>query len=183
MITYIALLRGINVGGKNLIPMAGLRAMAEKLGYQEPKTLLQSGNMVFSAEEKDPAVVERNLEAAIATHFGKEIKVLIRSAADWAAIIAANPFADETAADPSHLLVVPTREEVPAPRLADLRAMIEGREKIEAVGRTLYVVFPDGIGHSKVAGKFTDKNLGTHSTGRNWNTVIKLAALAGLPGV
>ena len=179
---YIVLLRGINVGGNKLVPMVELKALAEKMGFKGATTLLQSGNLVVAADSKTSADLEATFKAALKKRFDFDIDIFVRSGKEWAAIIADNPFPKEAIADPSHLLVMPLEKAISAERLKALRALIKGREQVEAVGRTLYCVFPDGIGTSKFASQLVDRNLGTSGTGRNWNTVQKLAALAGAAG-
>ncbi|HVV93672.1 MAG TPA: DUF1697 domain-containing protein [Hyphomicrobiales bacterium] len=174
--THIALLRGVNVGGHAKIAMADLRLVALGLGLAEPRTLLQSGNLVFRAAGR-PADIEAELEAALAGRFGGWIDVMMRTAAEWDAAVAANPFAAEARRDPAHLLLVALKEAPSPDAVAALRAAIKGREAVEAVGRHAYVVYPDGIGRSKLTGAMIEQRLGTRATGRNWNTALKLAEM------
>jgi uncharacterized protein (DUF1697 family) len=177
MTVFIALLRAVNVGGSGKIAMADLRAMAEDMGLAAPRTLLQSGNLVF-AGKGGAAVLEAQLEAETAKRFGLKTSYLVRTAAEWDELISANPFPDEAKADPSHMVAMPLKEAPPAEAVKALRAAIKGREAVEAIGRTLYLVYPDGIGTSKLTIAVIERKLGTIGTGRNWNTVLKLAALA-----
>jgi uncharacterized protein (DUF1697 family) len=175
---HIALLRGINVGGHAKVAMAELREVATALGLEAPQTLLQSGNLVFRSAGRSAAELETALETAIAAQFGQAIDVMVRTAAEWADAIAANPFPDAARADPSHLLLVALKE-APTPNAeAALRAAIVGREAVSPRGREVYVTYPDGIGRSKLTNTIIESRLGTRGTGRNWNTVLKLAALA-----
>jgi len=174
----IALLRGINVGGHAKIAMADLRAMVLGLGLAEPQTLLQSGNLVFQSDEATGAL-ERKLEAATTKRFGFEVAYFLRDAAEWTDVIAANPFLGEAAADPSHLLVQFLRAAPDAAAVAALQAAIRGPEIVRAHGRHAYITYPDGIGRSRLTGPMIEAKLGP-ATGRNWNTVLKLAALAGI---
>lgn len=175
----IALLRAINVGGKTKLTMAELKAVFEALGYTGVRTLLQTGNVIFQGEGDD-AAVEAGVEAALAEHAGLVTEVLVRTADEWRAIVAANPFPDAARVDPSHLVVMPLKAE-PAPQALDsLRQAIKGREEVEVRGRCAYLVYPDGIGTSKLTIKVIESRFGTKGTGRNWNTVLKLAdAVAG----
>lgn len=178
MTSWIALLRAVNVGGHAPIRMADLRALAAETGLAEPRTLLQSGNLVFAG--KGPAeALERTLEQALAQRLGLDTEVFVRSAADWAGLIARNPFPDEAESDPSHLVLLPLKQAPDTAAVAALQAGIAGREQLRADGRHAYVSFPDGIGRSKLTMAAIEKKLGTSGTGRNWNTVLKLAALAG----
>ena len=174
----IALLRGINVGGHAKVAMADLRAMALELGLAEPQTLLQSGNLVFRSDAAAEAL-ERKLEEATAERFGFEVTYFLRDAAEWAKVIAANPFPGEAKADPGHLLVQFLRTAPDAAAVAALRAAIRGPEIVRAHGRHAYITYPDGIGRSRLTGPMIETKLGP-ATGRNWNTVLKLAVLAGV---
>src|SRR5690349_20271266 len=106
MKTYIALLRAINVGGNSKIAMADLKAMLVDLGYANPQSLLQTGNLVFQAKESSAAKLETKLEQAAAKRFDLQTDIFVRTAAEWQQAIAANPFPKEAASDPSHLLIM-----------------------------------------------------------------------------
>jgi uncharacterized protein (DUF1697 family) len=101
----------------------------------------------------------------------------VRTAKEWQAIIDANPFPREAKTDPSHLLAVLLKEEVSPANVTALQKAIVGREIVRARGRCLYIVYPDGIGRSKLTNVMAEKKLGARGTARNWNTVVKLAAL------
>jgi uncharacterized protein (DUF1697 family) len=159
--------------------MADLREMAEDLGLTEGETLLQSGNLVFKSTAQSDASLERLLQAETEKRLGLRIDFFVRSAREMAAIVSANPFREEAERDPGHLVVLFLRD---VPRPDDVRALeaaIVGREAVRAKGRQLYVVYTDGIGRSRLTNVLIEKKLNTRSTGRNWNTVLKLAALAG----
>jgi uncharacterized protein (DUF1697 family) len=174
----IALLRGINVGGHAKVAMADLRAMVLELGLAEPQTLLQSGNLLFRSDASAKAL-ERKLEDATAERFGFKVTYFLRDAAQWSGIIAANPFPDEAKADPGHLLVQFLRTAPDAAAVAALQAAIRGPEIVRAHGRHAYIIYPDGIGRSRLTGPMIEAKLGP-ATGRNWNTILKLAVLAGV---
>lgn len=176
MVTWIALLAAVNVGGRKIV-MADLKALAGELGFENPRTLLASGNLVFSAPGVAEAV-EARLEAALADRFGFKCPVMLRSAAEWDAVIAANPFPDAARDGPGHLVVTAFKAPVPAEAIERLRAVIAGPETVEGRGRELYFVFPDGIGKSTLTPALIDRALKVRGTGRNWNTTLKLAALA-----
>lgn len=175
---YVALLRAVNVGGKTLA-MAALRDFAAEIGLHDPKTLLQSGNLVFTAEGKTAAACEALLESKASKQLGMAIECMVRSAAELDAIVAKNPFPKEAKQDPAHLVVMVLKDKPSATAVAKLEAAIKGRETIKAVGKQLYIVYPDGIGRSKLTIAVIEKTLETRGTGRNWNTVLKLAALMG----
>lgn len=176
MISHIALLRGINVGGKTLVPMTELKKLFEALGFSEVKTLLQSGNVVFKSKGATGAKLEALLEKEIAKKFGRPVDCMVRTESEWAAIIKANPFPKEAADDPSHLVVLCVKDKPDTKALAALKEAISGREYFEAKGMELYFVYPDGIGTSKLTNVVIEKKLGTRGTARNWNTVLKIAA-------
>jgi uncharacterized protein (DUF1697 family) len=149
----------------------------EELGF-EAQTLLQSGNVVLRNMKIDGEKLEKFLEAETAKRLQLKTDYFVRSASEWDALIKANPFPKEAKDDPGHLVVMPLKA---APKAADVKALeaaIRGRERVAAKGRQLYVTYPDGIGRSKLTIGVIEKALGTRATGRNWNTVLKLAAMA-----
>jgi uncharacterized protein (DUF1697 family) len=176
-VTRIALLRAVNVGGRTM-KMADLKAMVEAIGFSDARTLLQSGNLVFSGGEAADVEVESLLEAEAEQRFGFDVDVIVRRALEWAAMIVDNPFAREAIDDPSHLLAMPLKTAPAADALAKLRAAIKGRERVAIIDRNAYLVYPDGIGESKLTIAVIERHLGVRGTARNWNTVQKLAAMA-----
>ncbi len=177
MHSYVALLRAVNVGGNSKAPAASLKAIAEGLGLQDVQTLLQSGNLTFRTDEKTD-ILEARLERAFQGELGLSTDVMVRDAAQWSALIAANPFPAQAKSDPSQVLAVVLKGE---PRPEGLKALQDcpGPEQIEAGDRVLYVVYPEGVGRSKLNGHSGWKKLGAAGTGRNWNTVLKLAERLG----
>jgi uncharacterized protein (DUF1697 family) len=178
MSMYIALLRGINVGGRNKVAMAALREFLAELGLDGAKTLLQSGNVVFQSEGKTAAALESLLEKETAARLGVAADYLVRSSADWAKVVAANPFPKEAEADPAHLVVMFLKSAPTPSGLKMVQASIKGPEVIKGRGRELYIVYPEGIGTSKLTGASIERNLGIRGSARNWNTVLKLLAVA-----
>jgi len=178
MSVRIALLRAVNVGGTGTLPMAELRAAVAKAGFDEPRTLLQSGNLVFDAGSLSPAATEKKLEALCAKAFGLKIDIYVRTPGEFDAIVAANPFAQESKAEPGRVHVLFLREAPPASAFAALQAAIKGREIVRAGGRHAYMFYPDGMGSSKLSPAVLARHLGMPGTARNWNTVLKLAAMA-----
>ena len=173
MTTHVALLRAVNVGGRS-VKMAELVALFADLGFAGARTYLQSGNVVFDPGRADRAKVAATIEAGIADRFGFRSEAILRSGAELAKLIARNPFPDMAMDDPGHLLVMflagaPTREDKAA-----LAVRWEGPETWQLVGSDLFVTYPAGIGKSKLKLK-----LKTPVTGRNWNVVTALAAMAG----
>jgi uncharacterized protein (DUF1697 family) len=177
MTTHIALLRAVNVGGKNAVAMAALVEFFLKLGFTTPRTLLQSGNVVFGSPSR-PAELEALLEVEAKGRLGLDTAFLVRRAREWQRLIAQNPFPLEAKRDPSHLLVLCLKDAPSQTAVAALRAAIRGPELVQTKGREAYVVYPAGIGTSRLTMALIEGKLGTRGTGRNWNTVLKLATLA-----
>jgi uncharacterized protein (DUF1697 family) len=178
MTIHFALLRGINVGGHKPVAMADLRRLLGQLGFADAQSLLQSGNLVFRGNRRTGAQLERLLEAEAKKRLGLHTAFFVRTPAEWKAIIARNPFRTEAERDPSHLVVMFLKGPPDSREVEALRAAITGPEVMRAEGRHLYLVYPSGIGRSRLTHAFIEKRLGTQGTGRNWNTVLKLGALA-----
>ena len=165
----VALLRAVNVGGRKVV-MADLRALFVKLGFGDAKTLLNSGNVVFSADRRSDATLEKLFESETEKKFKVKAEYFVRTAQEMHAIVAANPFPKEAKNDPGHLLVVFLKD-APSPKdVAAVQAAHKGSESIRAAGKNIYVYYPDGVGDSKL-------RLPWIGSGRNWNTVLKLTAL------
>ncbi|RYG44888.1 DUF1697 domain-containing protein [bacterium] len=177
MTTYVALLRGINVGGHNKIKMADLKEMFVQLGFQHPQTLLQSGNVVFQSPSKSRAELETSLAKATKERFGIAPAYLVRTSAEIDAAISANPFPQMAQSDPSHLLVAFLPEPPDREAVAKVAFAIQGPEKLEAGDEHLYIAYPGDVGHSKVDRTPGWKALFGRSTARNWNTLLKLSDL------
>ena len=176
--THIALLRAVNLGSHNKVAMAELRACLEAQGFTNVRTLLQSGNVVFSGGRRRTAALERQLEDAARATLALDTPFIVRTRDEWDALAAANPFPREAADDPGHLLLFCLKDAPPAGAGAALRAAIKGRERVRVLGREAYLVYPDGVGRSKLTVGLIERCLGSKGTGRNWNTVLKLQAVA-----
>ena len=180
MSQWAALLRGVNVGGNKGVPMSELKAVAAELSLGNPRTFLQSGNLVFSSEEPNGAELERRLEAGIAGRIGVKTEVCVRTATAWSRLVAANPFPEAAASDSSHLLLIafktPPAEDAPEA----LAKVYRGPERVRVAEDHAYIVFPEGIGRSKLTPALLGKHLG-QGTARNWNTVLKLQTMLAEP--
>lgn len=171
---YVALLRGVNVGGNRKLPMADLRAFAARLGLENPTTLLQSGNLVFGARKRGTRTIEEWLEAEAEKRLAIQTTFLVRSADEWEGIVARNPFPEEAKRDPSHLVVTFLKEPARKGAVDSLNATNPGPEVIHDAGRELYITFPAGMGTSKLPVLMERAKLAPGGTSRNWNTVLKL---------
>lgn len=176
MASYIALLRGVNLAGHKMVAMADLRAMLEGLGFTDVRSLLQSGNLMFHGRAQAGAALERKLELEARRRLDLETDFHVRTAAEWQSIIARNPFPEAARRDPGHLLMMCFKDAPAAKDVRALQAAIKDREVVRAVGRQAYVVYPDGVGGSRLTTALIDKTLGLRGTARNWNTVLKLGA-------
>jgi uncharacterized protein (DUF1697 family) len=188
MATHVALLRGINVGGKNKVPMADLRALVGELGHTDVSTYIQSGNVVFTAPEgTDCGQAAGAMSKAILTKTGVKSPVVVITSGELAEILAANPFPGQANPKLVHAVVL---SEPPG---ADLTGKLEAavaqvaakgsHDEVTAVGRTLYLHTPDGYGKSDLAATVlrivSSPKAGTTGTARNWATMTKLLALCG----
>lgn len=178
MTTLIALLRGINVGGHKLVAMADLRNLLTQLGFADVRSLLQSGNLVFRGGSRRGSRLERLLETEVERRLGLQSDFFVRTAEEWSEVVARNPFREEARRDPGHLVVMLLKAPPEAPSMKALQAAIQGPEVVRASGNYIYIVYPDGIGRSRLTNALIEKKLGTRGTARNWNTVLKLHALA-----
>ena len=176
MTTYIALLRGINVGGHHKLPMADLRELLAGIGLSQPRTYIQSGNAAFEGEEADPAVHARNIRVAINERFGFEPAVLVLPLGALQKAAAANPY-PQAAAEPKTLHLYFLAEEPSQPDLEGLAALRDNGEQFTLQDDVLYLYAPAGIGRSKLAER-VERLLGVQATARNWRTVGKLLELA-----
>lgn len=178
MATSIALLRAVNLSGSSTVRMAELAAMFEALGLGPAKTLLSSGNVIFEGTGLDTGALEDLLARETIARLGLATTYFVRSVRDWRAAIAANPFADMAANEPGHLLLYALSAIPEAAAETRLAQAINGRESVRLVGAHVYACYPDGVGRSKLTLALIEKSLGVSATGRNWNTVVKIAALA-----
>ncbi|MDP2343035.1 MAG: DUF1697 domain-containing protein [Deltaproteobacteria bacterium] len=171
MTSYIALLRGVNVGGHRKLPMAELKAKLTELGHRNVRTLLASGNVVVDADQTTCAALEKKLEADLHAAFGLSTEVFVRDPAEWDAIVAANPFPQEAKACPSHTLVMAFKETPSTSARAFIKAWT-GPELVHIADREAFLFFGAGQADSKL--NLTKLGVGT---ARNWNTVLKLQAM------
>lgn len=173
----VILFRGMNTGGVRA-PVAEQKAMALEMGLENPRTLLASGNLIVD-NDRDPKVLETAVEAETERRFGRRIETIVRTPDQWAALIAANPFADEARAGPARLLAMVMKDGIKPGAVDAMRVFAEGEEDVKESGGVLWFWHPDGIGRSRMAEKAQPRLIGS-GTARNWNTVLKIAGLLGL---
>jgi uncharacterized protein (DUF1697 family) len=176
MPTYVSLLRGINVSGRNRISMADLRALYEAHGHQDVSTYVQSGNVVSHSKVRSAAAVGRAIEQAISDDLGLDVTVLVRTPAQLAKLVDANPLTgdrvDPTTLHVTFLASTPARAKV---------AALDGRryapDEFAVVGDVVYLVCPNGYGRTKINNTYFERALGVGATTRNWKTVNQLLEL------
>jgi uncharacterized protein (DUF1697 family) len=174
--TFIALLRGVNVGRNNRIAMADLRALLGDLGYEGVRTHLQSGNAVFGAPRASSVEVGAALERELDARLELAVPVIVRTREELAAAVAANPFAGEAETDPSHLLVNFLSDAVDAALAGEL----EGHEpnRFHVAEREVYVWCPNGFQGTSLTYSLWERLFGVTATARNWRTTTRLLDLA-----
>jgi len=177
MSSHVALLRGINVGGARKIGMSALLGLLKELGFDDGKSLLQSGNLVFQSDGKSATELEKLLETETLKRLALNTDFIVRTGPEWARIIDRNPFPEEAKTDPSHLVVVFLKAAPAKSACEALRKAITGPELIRFDGRQAYVTYPDGIGRSRLTNTLIEAKLGARGTARNWNTIVKIGAL------
>ena len=174
--TFVALLRGVNLAGRNKVPMAELRSALESLGLEDVVTYIQSGNVVFRSGGGGARELAGRMERAIADAFGIEVAVLLRTPAELAKVAAGNPFLQH-GADPSKLHVVFLGGKPGKTAAARLDPERSPPDEFELSGRELYLHLPNGFGRSKLTLDYVERSLGVAATARNWRTLTKLIDL------
>lgn len=176
MNTYIALFRGINVGGHNKLPMKELRALLASLGHQNVDSYIQTGNVIFQTEKSDKKKIAGDISTGVENKYGFKPNVLLLELEELEKAITSNPFPDAVEQPKSlHLMFLAA-----PPSHPDLESLVEIKkdsERFELKDKVFYLHTPDGFGRSKLAGK-TEKALGVSMTGRNWRTIQKIAEMA-----
>ena len=171
---YISLLRGINVGGQKKVPMQQLKGLYEKLGFTGVQTYIQSGNVIFTSNEKDAAKLREKIEGAIKKEFGFEVLVFIRTKDDFEKIVKNNPFTKQETESTYVTLLSQAPAEIPA----DLDKFKAPNDKYKIINDVIYFYCPDGYGKTKLSNNLFEKKLNVNATTRNWNTINKLIQIA-----
>ncbi len=177
---FVALLRAVNVGGRKLA-MAELREVAERLGWSDVRTYIQSGNLLFEADGAADAL-EAELEAALATALGMDVPVLIRTASQWEQLRAANPLPHAADTEPQRLHLCLPKRPLAAAAEDTIAAKAIAGETVCAAGGALWIHYPAGVGTSRLTPALIDKAAGSPVTARNWRTVETLAGLLAKDG-
>ena len=176
MPTYVALLRGINLGSHNKVPMPALRTLIEDLGYEDVTTYIQSGNVVLSTKES-ATKVGTAIRKAIAKKFGIDVAVVVRTHQQMKKVVDANPFAKK-AKDAGHLHVVFLADKPAAANIKALTSADWGADEVAVKGTEAYLHLPNGYGRAKLNNMLVEKKLGVAGTARNWRTTAKLLELS-----
>jgi uncharacterized protein (DUF1697 family) len=172
--TYVALIRGINVGRHRRLSMADLREAFAAIGVEDAKTYLQSGNVVLESDRSAPALAAR-IEKELKRSAGLDVTVMVRTASELARLVERNPFQKERDGKKVHVAFLDT-----APRQAQLRkldAELVAPDEFRPARRVIYLHYPNGYGRSKLTNDYLEKQLGVRSTMRNLTTVTALAEL------
>jgi len=175
--TYVALLRGVNLGARNKVSMADLRALFADLGHEDVATYVQSGNIIFKSQITDAAKLAGEIERRIDRDLGLTITVLLRTKAQLAKVASGNPFAGSES-EPTKLHVTFLADAPGRARVRELEAAQSGPDEFRVVGKEIYLHTPQGYGRTKFSGGYFEKQLGVAATTRNWRTVTKLVELA-----
>lgn len=177
MPAFIALLRGVNVGG-NTLRMERLRAVCAGLGAKDARTYVQSGNVVFSASGS-AARWATALERKLAGESRLAVSVIVRTAAEMAKVAAGNPFVSEKGIDPTKLHVTFLQHAPAKAALKQLDSLNAGADRLKVAGKVIYLHCPNGYGRTRLSNTAIEKALGVRATTRNWNSVNKLRNMAG----
>ena len=176
MTIYVALLRGINVGGKSKVPMARLKELFEELGHTDVRTYIQSGNVIFRAASGSAADIARAVERRVDADMGVTTTVILRTKKQMEAVEGSNPFLPRV--DDLAKLHVAFLDERPAAAKADALVVPQGEpEELEVRGTEVFLHYRNGYGRTKVDNLFIEKQLGVRSTTRGWKTIVKLCDL------
>jgi uncharacterized protein (DUF1697 family) len=175
MAKYISILRGINVGGNRKILMKDLKSLLEKLGFSKVETYIQSGNVLFESDQKlSNSVLEKSIQQLIATTFGFDVPVIVRSAEEWSESVASNPFWKEKDVDIDRLHLTFLKDWPVLEKLDKISSLAFPPDKFEIIGMNVFVYCSAGYSDSKLTNQFFESKLGVQATTRNWKTVLKL---------
>jgi uncharacterized protein (DUF1697 family) len=178
MFTYIALLRGINVSGQKSVKMTALIETFRKLGFNNVKTYLQSGNVIFTSAEQDTSILARKTEQEIKKDFGHDVPVIVLEVNTLKQIIEANPFAKDTSKEISYMHVTFLSSKPHNMANNQIEDKKQGNEEIVFTDNAIYLYCPHGYGNTKLNNNFLETKLKIIATTRNWKTTNELYRLA-----
>jgi uncharacterized protein (DUF1697 family) len=173
MITYVAMLRGINVSGQKIIKMERLRTMFEDMDFGNVRTYVQSGNVIFETAELASGLSAK-IQKRILKDFGFDVPVLTKSAKEMTDIVKHNPFVKDKAIDQTRLYVTFLSDDPPKNALELIQPLAAGEEQVRIVGRAVYLYCPNTYGNTKLSNNAIEKKLTCGATTRNWNTTKTL---------
>ncbi|KAB8152665.1 DUF1697 domain-containing protein [Kordia sp. TARA_039_SRF] len=169
--TYIAILRGINVSGSKKLPMAELRTLLAKLDFQKVQTYIQSGNVVFTSDEKNQEKLGEQISEAIKKQYDYDVPVLVKTIAEWKTAMVNNPFTDKDISKQAITFLATT------PTETDFE--IDSKDdEFKIINSEVYLYCPNGFGRSKLTNNLFERKLKTQATTRNWKTIHKLLEMA-----
>ena len=177
MTTHLALLRGINVSGHNMIKMEALKTTLDAIGFQNVQTYIQSGNVFVDTEEENPAAVGFKIKQEIFKAFGHEVPVVVIGATDLEACFANNPFLKEEALDTKKLYVAFVSATLSSDSINDLKISQFKPDEASIDASRIYIKYAVGAGKTKFDQKYIEKKLNVTATIRNWNTITQLLQL------
>jgi uncharacterized protein (DUF1697 family) len=177
MHSYVALLRGINVGGQKKIRMQELRDLCESISLEDVATYVQSGNLIFSSTDTDPASIASSIERAVRDRFGFEVPVFVRTRAELEEVAGSNPFAAEQDIDENTLAVVFLADRPTPTSLENIKPSAPTGDRFEVAGRHIYLHCPGGFARTKLSNNFFENRMKLVATTRNWKTVNALGGM------
>src|SRR5215469_6512045 len=178
MPVLISMLRGVNLGPHNRIKMDALRGVYTSVNFEDPRTYVQSGNVIFKTKEKNTPQLANKIQGAIQKKFGCCPDVILRTTDELRKAIAASPFAGRPNLEPGKILVTFLDAEPPREAAATLAKFKDYPEELHLKGRELYIYFPNGAGRSKLPWSSVERFLKVTGTARNWNSVTSMLKMA-----
>ncbi|MDP5121254.1 MAG: DUF1697 domain-containing protein [Spirosomaceae bacterium] len=175
MQTYIAILRGINVGGKRKILMADLKALFAEMGFSEIETYIQSGNVFFKAKRQENSELAQSISSKIQQQYEFDVPVIVKTATELQNAFAENPFVDSAEIEQLHVTFL---SEIPVEnKLQEIASLDFSPDQFQIVGENVYLKCVNKYHQTKLSNNFFEKKLGVSATTRNWKTVTKLVEL------
>jgi uncharacterized protein (DUF1697 family) len=175
---YVAMLRGINVGGQKIVKMENLRSSFDALGFRRVRTYVQSGNVIFEAPKTSPDNLSRLIGEKILDDFGFSVPLIVRSSGEMEKIVSDNPFLEERGIDRSRLHVSFLSTLPAEAGLGKLDALDALPDRFSVKGREVYLHCPNGYGRTKLSNNALEKLLSVEATTRNWKTMIALVGMS-----